>query len=122
MRGNAITEPGTPHYAFHQSLKQFWNPYRPGGHLHGQTPTNAMYGEALQQALQAGELSPEEASYLASRAADQRAKYGLIESAAVPRIPNRMNQAPTAEQRLQDRLRESEATSSDPKQFDRAKK
>jgi hypothetical protein len=122
MRGNAFTEPGTPHYMFHQSLEQFWEPYRSGGNLHSKAPTNAMYGEALQRALQAGGLSPEEASYLASQAANQRASYGLIESAAVPNVPSRMNLPRTAEQRLQDRLRESETTSSDPKRSSRAPK
>jgi hypothetical protein len=78
--------------------------------------------EALQRALQAGGLSPEEASYLASQAANQRASYGLIESAAVPNVPSRMNLPRTAEQRLQDRLRESETTSSDPKRSSRAPK
>jgi hypothetical protein len=121
MHGNALTEPGTAHYDFHQSMETFWNPYRLGGDLHGRSPTNAMYGEALQRALQAGGLSSEEASYLAGRAAEQRAKYGIMESAAVPRVPSRMNQARTAEERLQDRLRESEPLPNDPRRIDRAK-
>jgi hypothetical protein len=119
MRGNAITGPGTPHHAFHQSLEEFWAPYRPGRELFGRKPTNAMYGEAVRQALQAGGLSPEEAAYLAGRAAEQRARYGLSESAAVPKVPARMGQARTSDHRLQDRLRES--MSNDPKRVDRVK-
>jgi hypothetical protein len=52
MRGNAITAPGTPHYSFHQSLEDFWEPYRPGREQFGKKPTNAMYGEAVKKALQ----------------------------------------------------------------------
>jgi hypothetical protein len=73
MRENAITAPGTPHYNFHQSLEGFWEPYRPGREQFGKKPTNATYGEAVKKALQAGGLSPEEATYLAGRAAEQRA-------------------------------------------------
>jgi len=51
LRGNALTEPGTPHFEFHRSLESFWNQYRPNGTLFGQRPTNARYGQALRQAL-----------------------------------------------------------------------
>jgi hypothetical protein len=122
MRGNAISQPGTPHYDFHQSLESFWSPYRPNGELFGKKPTNAMYGEAVQRALEAAGLSPEEASYLAGRAREQRVKYGLAESAEVPHVPSRMNQGRTAEQRLRDRLQESDGTSGDSKQIDPAEK
>jgi RHS repeat-associated protein len=91
-QGNAFTQPGTPHYDFHQSLEQFWDQYRVGGDLYGSTPTNAQYGQALQQALQASGLSSSEASYLADQAAAQRTAYGLSDTAPVPRIPGRINQ------------------------------
>jgi hypothetical protein len=91
-RGDAVTEPSTPHYFFHQSLEQFWDPYRSDGELYGQLPINSMYGQALERALLASGRSPEEASYLAGQAAAQRAKYGLMEWHRVPRIPNRLNQ------------------------------
>lgn len=51
MRGNAFTKPGTPHYDFHSSLENFWENYRVGGSLFGETPTNAAYGAAIRQAM-----------------------------------------------------------------------
>jgi len=92
MRGNAFTEPGTPHFEFHKSLEGFWNQYRKGGELFGKTPTNAQYGQALENALKAGGLSPAEAAELAAQAARQRAAYGLLETAEVPNIPGRLPQ------------------------------
>jgi hypothetical protein len=92
MRGDAIHEPGTPHYQFHQSMESFWNQFRRGGARFGETPTNAEYGQALQQALEAGGFSAQEAANLANLAAQQRAAYGLSDTAPVPRIPGRTNQ------------------------------
>jgi hypothetical protein len=92
MRGNAITEPGTPHFSFHQSLERFWDQYRPNRTLFGSVPTNAEYGQALQNALQAAGYSPPQAADLAAQAAAQRAAYGLPETAPVPRVPGRLNQ------------------------------
>lgn len=63
-----------------------------GGPLHGSTPTNAQYGQALQRALEAGGLSPADAADLAAQAARQRAAYGILESAPVPNIPGRLPQ------------------------------
>lgn len=45
-----------------------------------QVPTNADYGQALQQALQAGGYSPARASDLASQAEEQRATFGLSDT------------------------------------------
>jgi hypothetical protein len=84
-----------------------WNRYRKDGDLYGKTPTNAEYGEAAQQALQASGFSPRDASYLAGRAASQRAEYGLLESDPVPRIPRAINQGRSSAERLRDRLREA---------------
>ena len=92
MQGNAFTEPGTPHYDFHSSLEDFWDQYRPGGALEGLRPSNAEYGMALQDALQAGGYSPAEAADLAAQAAAQRVGYGLGPNDPVPRIPGRINQ------------------------------
>jgi RHS repeat-associated protein len=94
MRGNAFTERGSPHYKFHRSLEEFWNQYRSDGPLAGTRPTNAQYGHALQQALEAGGYSPADAADIAARAAAQRSAYGLSESAPVPRIPGPIYQAP----------------------------
>jgi hypothetical protein len=76
----------------HQSLEQFWNQYRRGGTFFQLTPTNAQYGQALQDALQASGYSPAQASDLAAQAAAQRAAYGLNELDQVPQIPGRINQ------------------------------
>jgi hypothetical protein len=87
MRGDIITEPGTPHYNYHRSLEQFWDQYRKGGNLEYTMPTNAEYGEAVRRALIASGFSDTQASDLAAQAAAQRAAYKLSESAAVPLIP-----------------------------------
>jgi hypothetical protein len=87
MQGNAFTEPGTPHYDFHQSMETWWDQYRAGGQLFQQTPTNGQYLQALQQALEAGGYSPSDAANLAAQAGAQQAAYGLSPSAPVPRIP-----------------------------------
>jgi hypothetical protein len=87
MRGNIITEPGTPHHIYHRSLEQFWDQYRPGGSLDSKMPTNADYGEAVRRALIASGFSPAQASDLAAQAAAQRVAAGLSESASVPLIP-----------------------------------
>ena len=87
MRGDIITEPGTPHYIYHRSLEQFWEPYRKGGSLFGSRPTNAEYGEAMRRALVASGFSDAQASNLATQAAAQRVANGLSESKLVPLIP-----------------------------------
>jgi hypothetical protein len=87
MRGNILTQPGTPHYNYHKSLEQFWDRYRAGGSLEFDMPTNAEYGEAVRRALISAGLSPGQASDLATRAAAQRVAHGLVESDFVPRIP-----------------------------------
>jgi hypothetical protein len=87
VRGDAIGQPGMPHYEFHRSMESFWNQFRKGGKRFGQTPTNAEYGQALEQALRAGGYTPEEAASLAARAA-----YRLRPSDPVPRMPGRVNQ------------------------------
>jgi hypothetical protein len=93
MRGDAITEPGTPHFQFHESLEEFWAQYRKGGDRYGTTPTNAEYGAALERALISSGYSSQQAADLAAAAARQRAEYGLAPSAPVPRVPGRLPQA-----------------------------
>jgi hypothetical protein len=92
MRGNAFNEPGTSHFAVHQSMEQFWDEYRKDGNLFNEAPTNAEYGEASRRALIAGGLSPAQATELAAQAAAQRAAYGLSETSKIPRVPGRINQ------------------------------
>jgi hypothetical protein len=87
MKGNIITQPGTPHYNYHRSLEQFWDQYRNGGSLELEKPTNAEYGEAVRRALIASGFSPAQASDLAAQAAAQRAAFKLSESATVPVVP-----------------------------------
>jgi hypothetical protein len=92
MKGDALREVGSPHYEFHASLEQFWRPYRKGGELWGKMPTNAQYGDALEEALIRGGYTRRQAAQIAERAAAHRAAYGLEPSAEVPRIPNRLPQ------------------------------
>jgi RHS repeat-associated protein len=92
MRGNAFTEPGTPHYEFHKSLEKFWDQFRKGGSQAGTTPTNAQYDDALKEALKSGGFSGDEAAKLAREAASQRASHGLKPGDPVPRVPGKMYQ------------------------------
>jgi len=98
LRGNAMTEAGSPHYEFHRSLETFWNQFRlgnakvPTGARYGEKPTNAEYGVALEKALKAAGCTVEEAANFAAKAAAERAAYGLSESAQVPHVPRRFNQ------------------------------
>jgi len=92
LRGNAIFGVGTPHYIAHRSLEAFWNQFRTGGARFGQRPTNAEYGRALEDSLVAAGLSRSEAAELAAEAARQRAAYGILPDALVPRIPNPISQ------------------------------
>jgi hypothetical protein len=87
MRGNILTEPGTPHDIYHRSMEDFWDPFRAGGSLEGDMPTNAQYGEASRRALIASGFSDAQASELEARAAAQRAENGLVESNSVPNVP-----------------------------------
>ena len=92
MYGNAFTQPATPHYDFHASLEGFWASYRRGGDLYPSLPTNAEYHQALQQALQAGGFTLEEAGELARQAAEQRQQFDLNPDDPVPRVPQRLPQ------------------------------
>ena len=74
-------------------MERFWEQYRTGP-LRGQRPTNAQYGQALEEALQAGGFSQVEAQALAAEAAAQRAAFGLQPGDLVPQIPGRLNQVP----------------------------
>jgi len=92
VEGNALTGQGTQHFTLHQSLEQFWDQFRRGGNRYPSTPTNAEFGEAARQSAIAAGFSPAQASDLAAKAVAERATYGLSETAAVPRIPGRINQ------------------------------
>jgi hypothetical protein len=87
IRGNIITEPGTPHYVYHRSMEDFWDQFRQGGSLEHGMPTNAQYGEASRRALIASGFSDAQASVLEAQAAAQRAGKGLSESSPVPNVP-----------------------------------
>lgn len=92
LAGNAITEIGSEHYAFHESLEGFWSPYRRGGSLFTFRPTNAEYGQAIYSALRAAGRSPEEAAALTQAAEADLATNGLAPTDPVPNIPGRMGQ------------------------------
>ena len=90
MRGNILTEPGTPHHIFHRSVEQFWDQFRNDGSLMYSMPTNAEYGDAVRRAFIESGLFAAQASDLAAQGAAQRVAAGLSESAKVPRIPGRI--------------------------------
>jgi hypothetical protein len=92
LRGNAFSGVGTPHYDFHASMEDFWQPYRDGAR--GTRPTNADYDTALRTALQRAGLSPRQASQLADGAAAERAQFPeLAPDQQVPRVPRRTGQS-----------------------------
>jgi hypothetical protein len=88
MRGNILTEPGTPHHIFHRSVEQFWDQYRKDGSLLYSMPTNAEFGDAMRRAFIVSGVSAARASELAAQGAAQRVAAGLTESAKVPLIPD----------------------------------
>jgi hypothetical protein len=92
LRGNAITDAGSPHYEAHGSLERWWNQYREGGPLFGQTPTNAQYGQAAQQSLLDAGLSPADAVRYAEVARQQRLANGQADAVEVSKIPRAISQ------------------------------
>jgi len=87
MRGDIITEPGTPHYKFHRSLEEFWDQFRDDGSRREEMPTIAEYHQATQKALVASGFTPEQASYLVEKAANDFTSKGISLSEQVPEIP-----------------------------------
>lgn len=87
--GDAFSQPGTPHYEFHRSLEGFWDQFRKGGRRFGDIPTNGQYGQAVENALRAAGVPPEEVKRLSSLAAEQRLAFGLRADAKIPRVPCR---------------------------------
>jgi RHS repeat-associated protein len=85
LQGDALRQPGTPHYEFHRSLEEFWEPFRKSNKV----PTNAQYGQAVERALTAAGVAPKEVKRLSALAAEQRAAFGLKPSTNVPRVPCR---------------------------------
>ena len=92
MRGNAFTQPGTQHFVFHKERESFWAPYRRGGALFGQRPSNAQYSEAVKRALSKAGFSRRDAARLAREAGQSREAFALRETDPVPRIPNPLRQ------------------------------
>jgi hypothetical protein len=95
MGGDAIHQPGTPHFEFHTAMEAFWNKFREGGELfvstaefpRGRPPTCALYGEAVLKALKAAGYSDQEATILSELARQDRIDHGLNDTSLVPRIP-----------------------------------
>jgi RHS repeat-associated protein len=92
MRGNAITDIGSPHYEFHKSLESWWDQFRKGGARHGEFPTCGEYDTAVREALERSGFDGGDVSALADFAAANRRDYGLVDSSLVPNIPGRLNQ------------------------------
>lgn len=87
--GTGDRDPPSEHYKFHRSLEDFWDEYRPGGDHEGELPTNAEYGEALEQALIDAGFTEEDAERMAASARRQRIEAGYLDDQEVPRIPGR---------------------------------
>lgn len=92
LKGNAFTEPGTPHYLVHQSTERFWDQYRRGGALFGTTPTNADYVAGVRQAFLDAGYDPWTATRMAEAARRDLSAAGLVGTAPVPRIPRKIYQ------------------------------
>ena len=87
--GLSILLTRSEHQAYHKSMNTFWRPYQRGGSLEGTAPTNAQYGAAQVNALQAAGFNQRQANAIEVRAAVQRVQSGLTSQAEVPRIPGR---------------------------------
>lgn len=92
LDGDAIRQPGTPHYDVHEELEKFWQPYRKGGEMQDLVPTNKQYLEALEGSLKKSGMDPRDAKALAEQAGQQHISAGLHPNDEVPRVPNRINQ------------------------------
>jgi hypothetical protein len=88
LEGNALSEPGSPHYEAHASLEDFWAPYRQTN----TAPTNLDYSLALKRSLEAAGYSSEQATQLTREAIRNRLDYGALGGEDVPRVPNRTSQ------------------------------
>ncbi len=92
LRGNAFSEPATPHYRFHTRMEQFWDQFRRGGARFGQIPSNAEYSKAVYESSRYSRLPDIYARALQAAAKADRLKYGLQEADPVPRVPRRIPQ------------------------------
>jgi hypothetical protein len=92
LEGNAFRDVGTPHYDVHASLEKFWNQYRKGGSLQGQTPTNFDYRKGLRKSLSDVGYTAAEAKELVRAAARNQIDHGLFGGQSVPNMPGRINQ------------------------------
>lgn len=80
----ATNIPGSEHHLFHQSLEEFWRPFRDPGVA---PPTNAQYDSALRAAMNHAGMSAENVEFFATQARRQRLLYGLNDGAPVPNVP-----------------------------------
>jgi RHS repeat-associated protein len=93
LRGNAFTEPNSPHYKFHHSMEKFWDQYRKGGSKFGQKPTITQHSEAVHGALLEAGINKKVASFLSNIARRQlTVLLRLPPTSTVPRIPNKLGQ------------------------------
>jgi hypothetical protein len=68
-------------------MEDFWNQFRRNGSRYDTTPTIEEYHQAAQRAFIAAGFTPEQASGLVARAAEDLTSRGVSLSAKVPRIP-----------------------------------
>lgn len=94
LKGDALTQPGTPHFEAHASLERFWAQFRRGGARAGQVPTNLEYSKALLDSLEAAGLSRAQALQAVRASIRQRINVGQLGGVEVPRVPRKIYQSP----------------------------
>lgn len=97
LRGDALNEPGTPHYEVHRSQEVYLDQFRRGGARYPDRPTNLDMNRASLDALQSIGYTPEQAKVPMRAAIRDRVDHGLLGGQQVPRIPRRINQVPPNE-------------------------
>jgi hypothetical protein len=97
LRGDALREPGTPHYRVHQAQEAYLDQFRSGGARFREAPTNLEMNRATLDALRSAGYTSEQARALVREAVRDRVRHGALGGEEVPRIPRRIYQAQTNE-------------------------
>jgi hypothetical protein len=88
LRGNALSEPYSPHSFTHQYLDgSLWDQFRDGGSRLDQLPPNLEYATAGRRSLLVGAVSPAQAADIEGEWLADLPTYGLRATDPVPRIP-----------------------------------
>jgi len=87
LAGDGFWDYNTPHFNFHTSMENFWNPYREGMPLFRRRPTFAQYDEAMAKALAAANCSEGDIVRILNYARQIRELRGIKPERRVPNIP-----------------------------------